>query len=764
MALTIGQEKCVNTLDKPLAVSAGAGSGKTFTLTRRIVHALESGYLTDIDQVLAITFTSKAAGEIKSRVKGALRAGGMTEQALKTDEAWISTIHGMCSRILRAHALELGLDPAFKVADEATVRTLLDASLEEVLGGRDDLVTVAEGVSSQRLDALFASFDVHPAGPRTASVEGMVRQLVEAASAHPDGMASVVAPPEAPSPVKLLAQLVDVADTAYALADGVKPGSTRDKFLAATQDALEGARELIGRGSDGLTYRRVLSAMNGFPVPGRNFGKNTPYGEQAAELAEQYCAIAAQARCGLVQEQLATLIDVAKSVADAFARRKREAGLLDNNDLLSFASRAFRDHPAIQAAYADRFKLVMVDEFQDTDQLQVDMIKRMAGEGFSRMCTVGDAQQSIYRFRGADVSVYRRHLEDVRRRNPEGIIELPDNFRSHGDVLALCDRIFEQPQVFGAEFMSLAPGREESKVKRPFLPDDPRVQVQVTVTPSRGVSSADAAAVAARHFDAAFVCTAPLTHAGIIGELLDAGLPVFTELNLVDDGYDALIAKAAQKGLPLFLSSTMLYRAETQYIKRRVAAFAKPVNYIYHIGQYLPDWHPWENYKNFFVGDRRTGGVREIFGIDLPWLLDAFGPVKHVYAEKDKLSGLEIDYPDSYFVTLRHENGTKGLLAADVVSPKAVRNFEVFGEGLHLFWEGNPRALYSYNAETREKEFVDTYGSFEHDARYSDNIVENAYVDEITNFFGVLAGREQPRWSFDKDKEAIALIERIEGA
>ena len=505
MALTIGQEKCVNTLDKPLAVSAGAGSGKTFTLTRRIVHALESGYLTDIDQVLAITFTSKAAGEIKSRVKGALRAGGMTEQALKTDEAWISTIHGMCSRILRAHALELGIDPAFKVADEAMVKTLLDVSLEEVLGGRDDLVTVAEGISPQRLDVLFASFDVHPAGPRTASVEGMVRQLVEAASAHPDGMASVVMPPEAPGAIKLLVQLTDVAETAYALADAVKPGSTRDKFLAATQDALEGARELIGHGgSDEPTYRRVLSVMNGFPVPGRNFGKNTPYGEQAAELAEQYCAIAAQARCGLVQEQLATLIDVAKSVADAFARRKREAGLLDNNDLLAFASRAFRDHPAIQAAYADRFKLVMVDEFQDTDQLQVDMIKRMAGEGFSRMCTVGDAQQSIYRFRGADVSVYRRHLEDVRARNPEGIIELPDNFRSHGDVLALCDRIFEQPQVFGAEFMSLAPGRAESKVKRPFLSDGPRVQVQVTVAPSRGVSSADAVAVAARRVAKSF--------------------------------------------------------------------------------------------------------------------------------------------------------------------------------------------------------------------------------------------------------------------
>ena len=107
---------------------------------------------------------------------------------------------------------------------------------------RDDLVTVAEGISPQRLDALFASFDVHPAGPRTASVEGMVRQLVEAASAHPDGMASVVMPPEAPGAIKLLVQLADVAETAYALADAVKPGSTRDKFLAATQDALEGAQ------------------------------------------------------------------------------------------------------------------------------------------------------------------------------------------------------------------------------------------------------------------------------------------------------------------------------------------------------------------------------------------------------------------------------------------------------------------------------------------------------------------------------------------
>ena len=237
--------------------------------------------------------------------------------------------------------------------------------------------------------------------------------------------------------------------------------------------------------------------------------------------------------------------------------------------------------------------------------------------------------------------------------------------------------------------------------------------------------------------DAALVCTAPLSHAAVIGQL-------------------------AAKGLPLFLSSTMLYRRETQYIKQQVAGFGKPVHYIYHIGQYLPDWHPWENYKNFFVGEARTGGVREILGIDLPWLLDAFGPVEGLTVQVDRISGLGLPYPDCATLLLRHASGAQGVLAADVVSPKAVRNFECFGDGLHLFWEGNPKALYRFAGG--EKQFVDTYGDFTHDPRYSDNIVENAYVDELTNFFAVLKGAEAPRWSFERDRAAIAIMDRVQAA
>ncbi len=274
--------------------------------------------------------------------------------------------------------------------------------------------------------------------------------------------------------------------------------------------------------------------------------------------------------------------------------------------------------------------------------------------------------------------------------------------------------------------------------------------------------SSIAQAVAAEHPDAAFVCTSPLSHAAVINELLDANLPVFTELNLVADGYDALLAKAKAKNLTLFLSNTMLYRAEPQYIINTVQAFAKPVNYIYHIGQYLPDWHPWENYKNFFVGDKRTGGVREIFGIDLPWILRAFGEVESIRVQSDTLSDLGLPYPDSVFVTLRHKNGNKGFIAADVVSPKAVRLFEAYGDGLHLFWEGNPKTLFRYNGSTKEKEFINTYESFEHDPRFSDNVVETAFADEIMCFFAVLRGEAAPKYSFEEDAKAIAIMDEID--
>ena len=127
-------------------VSAGAGSGKTFTLTQRIAFALSEplssnptggSFASSVDQILAITFTKKAAAELKSRIKGKLLELGLTTEALKVDDAWISTIHGMCSRILREHALELllklAIDPAFEVISETDANRLKELAFDQVI-------------------------------------------------------------------------------------------------------------------------------------------------------------------------------------------------------------------------------------------------------------------------------------------------------------------------------------------------------------------------------------------------------------------------------------------------------------------------------------------------------------------------------------------------------------------------------------------------------------------------------------------------------
>ena len=490
MALTPGQKKCVDTLVGPVAVSAGAGSGKTFTLTRRIVHSLECGFVSGIDEVLAITFTSKAAGEIKSRVKGALKACGRSDQALLVDSAWISTIHGACARMLRAHALDLGIAPDFTVADEAAASDMLDAALEEVLGTENDIISPGD------YDALFTEYAARQVGSvSAASVEGMVRDIVIAAQSSPEGMASIVPAPSAASPRKLMARMASLAGDITAVCEAQKPGKTRDAFLDGTARALEGLEAAQQQGEE-PSPEQVLELFNAFPVPSRAFGASE-YKELAAEAAQGYLSLMMEARLALAEPRMREVIDLSGRVFDAYRRRKHEAGMLDNDDLLTMASRMFSEHPEIAAEYADRFKLIMVDEFQDTDQLQVNMVKRMAGKNFERLCTVGDAQQSIYRFRGADVSVYDRHLASVANTNEAGLIELADNFRSHVDVLAFVDCVFSQPSVFGRSFMSLSASRDSGRIDCPYQGSDPRIEVQLTTYP-RGVASDTARAAVAQ--------------------------------------------------------------------------------------------------------------------------------------------------------------------------------------------------------------------------------------------------------------------------
>ena len=128
----------------------------------------------------------------------------------------------------------------------------------------------------------------------------------------------------------------------------------------------------------------------------------------------------------------------------------------------------------------------------------------------------------------------------------------------------------------------------------------------------------------------AFICTSPLSHAALISQCLKQGLHVFTEINLVSDGYGENQKLAEEQGVTLFLSSTPLFRREMNYVTQAVRSADSPISYSYHVGQYLPDWHPWENYTDFFLGDVRTNGCRELMAIELPWICRAFSPIKDI--------------------------------------------------------------------------------------------------------------------------------------
>lgn len=260
--------------------------------------------------------------------------------------------------------------------------------------------------------------------------------------------------------------------------------------------------------------------------------------------------------------------------------------------------------------------------------------------------------------------------------------------------------------------------------------------------------------------DCAFVCTSPQYHADIIRECLERDCHVFSEINLIADGYEENVQLAKEKGKVLFLSSTPLYKAEMQYIDCEVKKSKKELIYNYHVGQYLPDWHPWDNLKDFFIGKKETNGCREAFAIELPWLQKTFGKIVDVQVIKRKITSLQVDFPDVYIVQIIHADGNIGNLVIDVVSRQPVRKLEVIGEDTYISWDGTPDSLYQKDLDSNEMKNVHM-GEYIHEKGYGAFVNEYAYMEEIKYFFMVLNG-EDAQYGFEEDLVTLKWIDEIE--
>ena len=394
-------------------VSAGAGTGKTTVLVERFVKAVcERGL--DVDSLLVITYTERAAGELRDRIRARLVEAGRPELARELDAAWISTIHGFCHRLLRAHPFAAGIDPRFRVLDDAQARVLQREAFDLTLGE-----FCADG-DEERL-GLLSTYGVRALRRMLTGVHETLR-----AAGRPLAL-------ELGERAGLPERIEELREAAQA--------------LAADGEAGETARATASRSLEVLAERTLPERL-------LDLGELKARGERAVSYEEARRSVEQAALDELAARDRDLLQELLERFGAAFRAAKDRESALDFEDLQLAARDLLRDDPAVRERESWRFRSIMVDEFQDTNRLQCEIVDLLAeGPEGKELFFVGDEFQSIYRFRHADVEVFRE-----RREQSGGVLALTQNYRSRPEVLAAVNHLFSTE--FGEEFQPLeAAGR-----------------------------------------------------------------------------------------------------------------------------------------------------------------------------------------------------------------------------------------------------------------------------------------------------------------
>ena len=495
LQLNAEQERAASCLDRPVLVTAGAGSGKTRMLTERFVNAVLPGAIEGwvpaaIDEVVAITFADKAAGEIAERVRLELRLAAGPEASRQVGEAWISTIHGLCSRLLRRHAFDAGVDPRFTVADALNSSSLRERAFEEVAGALIEQDALVQALfETYAFDAVFAG------------IKSITRQLAVA------GMQASQISLESARPVRSLREEVELL-----LSRGTQTcnlgyvGSS-----VAPREHAQICRELLdkcGTIATTLTDREVLEELLRVVAGYKPLRRLKGLEDVAAELADERERLLGEIVAALVAPLGEALRQLVCGYVDRYSELKRAAGLLDFDDLQVLTVRLLEEHPAIASKYREHFRVVMIDEFQDTDALQLRLVEALSD---GDLCTVGDEKQSIYRFRGADIDVYRRHSERMQSRGAL-VAELGVNYRSHADILGFVNGVFSSDLYFGPKLLRLsAPEDDGREAEETVFDSAPRIETLL-------IDSTDSGPAVARECEARVI-------AERLEELQSAGVP-----------------------------------------------------------------------------------------------------------------------------------------------------------------------------------------------------------------------------------------------
>jgi len=480
--LTPQQRAAIELRESSIALAAGAGCGKTFVLTRRFLSHLEPGpEAAELSKLVAITFTERAAREMRERIRQACRAklqncapehvDHWLSIVRQVDSARISTIHSFCATLLRSYAVEARIDPRFGLLDPAGAGIFLhnavtDAVHERIAAHDPDALELVLEFGLDRAIGLCETFvldrfklDFATWGQKSPD------DLVELWN---ERFTTVIVP-------ALVAEIVEARETRDLLNLLREHSPSHDVMRTRCDGLLEGLPRVMQQ-SDPLAALADLVPLMGVKGGGN---KKAWSDEEVYESVRDGLAKLKKSVNGLLEiagfdsgDQafaaglgLATL-RTAHFALEHYTARKREAGLLDFDDLLLLTRNLLRDHPQVQRRAQRNIDFLLVDEFQDTDPVQADIVRFLCGERLvnGKLFLVGDSQQSIYRFRRADPAVFHALRNEI---PPVGRLPLSMNFRSQPAILRFVNALFAE--TMGPEYEPLVPHLPEQLSPPPVI-------------------------------------------------------------------------------------------------------------------------------------------------------------------------------------------------------------------------------------------------------------------------------------------------------
>ena len=465
--LTISQQKGVTITDRDLCVVAGPGSGKTRVLVERFTN-LVTEHKVSINEILTLTFSDKAANEMKRRAADSFEEKGMEKERQEIEFAYLSTIHSFCARLLRENAIEAVIDPQFRIMDELEAGRVKDQTLQHTLRkwaeekGLDtflnDIFWKQTGSKKSRLKSFRENLIMLYEKIRktcvpiseTVNQNDLSQDIVSSYNEAEKLVDEIIAICSDKSLTPKSREKVDyvlerwnasnLQDDINKLYSGKEKPSQKDDLILALLNKAKGIHSVIN-----------LSVSNDVKPP-------------LGALREELKTV-----IGLLAEDYSTRIkmvlrDFLITFDIAYSERKRTESLIDFTDLEIKTIELLKNKKQIANEIKQKFRYILVDEFQDISRLQkiiIDLIKSK-----DNLFIVGDEKQSIYGFRDAEVEIFQDIQKDSDR---ESLINLNENFRSRPQVLDLVNHIFDRLWTDDSIGQQLKAGAEFSEKPAPSI-------------------------------------------------------------------------------------------------------------------------------------------------------------------------------------------------------------------------------------------------------------------------------------------------------